>query len=59
LTYSCSSKDPVYAEEEEAFDQWWAKTPLGRKKQKTLELELEAKLEKEKESGKNKQKGKK
>jgi hypothetical protein len=43
-------------EEEESFDQWWAKTPLGRKKQKTLEMELEARLENEKEGGKKKKK---
>jgi IQ and AAA domain-containing protein len=53
-----SAKDPVYLEEEESFDQWWAKTPLGRKKQKTLEMEMEARLENEKEGNKKKSKGK-
>lgn len=45
--YLFSSKDPVYREEEEAFNSWWWKTPLGRRNQKAIELELEAKLEKE------------
>lgn len=33
--------DPVYIEEEDAFIQWYAKTPLGRNRQKTLEMEAE------------------
>lgn len=33
--------DPVYKEEEEAFVQWYAKTPLGRSRQRALELESE------------------
>lgn len=43
-----STRDPVYREEEEAFNIWWSKTPLGRKKQRAIEMEIEAKLEKEK-----------
>lgn len=42
-----STKDPVYCEEEDAFNSWWSKTPLGRRKQRALEVELEAKMEKE------------
>lgn len=34
-----SQFEPVYKEEEEAFLQWYAKTPLGRSKQKHLEME--------------------
>lgn len=33
--------DPVYIEEEEAFIQWYIKTPLGRSRQKTLDMEAE------------------
>ncbi|XP_050436618.1 dynein regulatory complex protein 11 [Adelges cooleyi] len=43
--------DPVYKEEEEAFVQWYSRTPLGRKKQKALEAEVERRmLENEKHS---------
>lgn len=37
-----STKDPVYREEEEAYMQWWSKTPLARRKQRVLEMEAEA-----------------
>lgn len=47
LINTLSSKDPVYKEEEEAFNLWWGKTPLGRRKQRAHDLEIEAKLEKE------------
>ncbi|XP_061393695.1 dynein regulatory complex protein 11-like [Musca vetustissima] len=39
------TRDPVYREEEEAYESWWAKTPLGRRRQKLLEIEEEARLE--------------
>lgn len=43
--------DPIYKEEEEAFDQWHSRTPLGRKKQKALDAEVERRmLENEKHS---------
>ncbi|XP_071442654.1 dynein regulatory complex protein 11-like [Hetaerina americana] len=42
-----SGHDPVYAEEEDAFNQWFAKCPLARKKQKFFEM-LEAISNKEK-----------
>lgn len=38
---SMSQFEPVYKEEEETFIQWYAKTPLGRAKQKALEMETE------------------
>ncbi|XP_026678623.1 IQ and AAA domain-containing protein 1-like [Diaphorina citri] len=38
-----SRHDPVYKEEEEAFELWYAKTPLGRRKQRAYELEQELK----------------
>lgn len=43
--------DPVYKEEEEAFSQWYSRTPLGRRKQKALDAEKERRmLENEKHS---------
>ncbi len=36
-----SQFEPIYKEEEEAFVQWYAKTPLGRNKQKSLEFETD------------------
>lgn len=42
-----SLRDPVYREEEESFNLWWTKTPLGRRCQKAAEVEAQAKLEKE------------
>lgn len=56
LINALSTRDPIYREEEESFLSWWSKTPLGRRKQRSLEMEAEAKLEKE--SGSDK-KGKK
>lgn len=44
----------MYREEEEAFDLWWGKTPLGRRKQKTIDMEIEARLESENTNGKKK-----
>lgn len=52
-----STKEPVYREEEESFNLWWSKTPLGRRNQKSIEMEMQAKLEKE--SGADKQKRRK
>ncbi|XP_046405382.1 dynein regulatory complex protein 11-like [Ischnura elegans] len=46
-----SGHDPVYAEEEDAFIQWFAKCPLARKKQKYLET-IEAVSNKEKKKSK-------
>lgn len=47
ITYGffSSTRDPVYREEEEAYESWWTKTPLGRRRQKLLEIEEEARLE--------------
>ncbi|XP_055852263.1 dynein regulatory complex protein 11 [Episyrphus balteatus] len=45
LINSLCTKDPVYCEEEEAFETWWSKTPLGRRKQRALDEEEEAKME--------------
>lgn len=39
-----SMRDPVYREEEEAFDNWWSKTPLGRRYERALEMEEEARF---------------
>ncbi|KAJ6642794.1 Dynein regulatory complex protein 11 [Pseudolycoriella hygida] len=47
LINALSSRDPVYKEEEEAFTNWWTKTPLGRRKQKAIEMEVEVQQEKE------------
>ena len=33
-----SEFEPVYKEEEEAFVQWYAKTPLGRIRQKAFDI---------------------
>lgn len=54
-----STRDPVYREEAESFSLWWAKTPLGKRKQRYLELEQEAKQEKDKKSGDRRSKKKK
>lgn len=54
-----STKDPVYREEEDAFNAWWSKTPLGRRKQRALEMELEAKMEKDAGGGGSDKKSKK
>ncbi|EDX13607.1 GD18626 [Drosophila simulans] len=55
------SRDPVYREEEEAFESWWSKTPLGRRRQRFLELEEERLLEEQAQAAKqgngNKKKG--
>ncbi|XP_023246721.1 IQ and AAA domain-containing protein 1 [Copidosoma floridanum] len=56
LINALSLKEPIYREEEEAFLNWYSKTPTCKKKQKAIEMEL-AKLEEE--SEKNKNKGKK
>lgn len=36
-----SQCEPVYKEEEEAFIQWYMKTPLGRSRQRAIEMEAE------------------
>lgn len=45
ICFFCSTRDPVYREEEEAFESWWSKTPLGRRRQRFLELEEERLVE--------------
>lgn len=45
LINALSKHQPVYLEEEEAFIQWYAKTPLGRKKAKYIEMLLEEEAE--------------
>lgn len=53
-----TSMSPVYKEEEESFKNWYAKTPLGKKRM--LSLTIGGNKEKEKEKGKKKgKKGKK
>ncbi|GLH14336.1 Spastin [Gryllus bimaculatus] len=37
--------DPIYKEEEEAFIQWFSKTPIGKRKARALEIEAELKAE--------------
>lgn len=37
--------DPVYKEEDEAFMQWYMKTPIGRRKARAMEIENELKAE--------------
>ncbi|XP_034665018.1 dynein regulatory complex protein 11 [Drosophila subobscura] len=55
------TRDPVYREEEEAFESWWSKTPLGRRRQRFLELEEERLIEEQAQAAKqgngNKKKG--
>ncbi|XP_060650034.1 IQ and AAA domain-containing protein 1-like isoform X3 [Drosophila nasuta] len=55
------TRDPVYREEEEAFESWWSKTPLGRRRQRFLELEEERLIEEQAQQAKqgngNKKKG--
>ncbi|XP_075146333.1 dynein regulatory complex protein 11 [Haematobia irritans] len=46
------TRDPVYREEEEAYESWWTKTPLGRRRQKLLEMEEEARLEEQAQAAK-------
>ena len=38
--------EPVYKEEEEAFSQWYTKTPMGKKRAKILEGDDEEKKDK-------------
>lgn len=38
LIFKSSLHDPVYREEEEAFENWWQKTPLGRARQRLTDL---------------------
>ncbi|XP_023297854.2 dynein regulatory complex protein 11 [Lucilia cuprina] len=45
LINALCTRDPVYREEEEAYESWWTKTPLGRRRQRLLEIEEEARLE--------------
>ncbi|XP_075463462.1 dynein regulatory complex protein 11 [Ascaphus truei] len=57
-----SRQEPVYKEEEEAFKDWYSKTPLGKKRSKSLHVgEDEAGNEKGKRKGekKGRKKGKK
>ncbi|XP_054743472.1 dynein regulatory complex protein 11 [Anastrepha obliqua] len=59
LINALSTRDPVYREEEEAFDSWWSKTPLGRRYERALEIEEEARLEEEEKNAKQGSNGKK
>lgn len=43
LINSLCKLEPVYKEEEEAFLQWFLKTPIGRRKARQLEIEAELK----------------
>lgn len=52
-----TNMNPVYREEEESFKNWYAKTPLGRKR--VLSLTVGGNKEKEKDKGKKGKKGKK
>lgn len=52
--FHISASDPVYREEEEAFNVWWTKTPLGRRFQKAQQAEIDEKLERESNNGKKK-----
>lgn len=52
-----TNMNPVYREEEESFKNWYAKTPLGRKR--VLSLTVGGSKEKEKDKGKKGKKGKK
>ncbi|CAK7322344.1 Dynein regulatory complex protein 11 [Vulpes lagopus] len=48
-----ASMSPVYQEEEDSFKDWYAKTPMGKKRALAL---TEGNIEKEKEKGKKKEK---
>ncbi|XP_028611239.1 dynein regulatory complex protein 11 isoform X2 [Grammomys surdaster] len=52
-----TNMNPVYREEEENFKNWYAKTPLGKKR--VLSLTVGGNKEKEKDKGKKGKKGKK
>nr|XP_034377693.1 dynein regulatory complex protein 11 isoform X2 [Arvicanthis niloticus] len=52
-----TNMNPVYREEEESFKNWYAKTPLGKKR--VLSLTVGGNKEKEKDKGKKGKKGKK
>lgn len=54
-----STRTPIYKEEDEALDLWWARTPLVKKRIRAVELKLEEEkeaLEKELEEKNNKKK---
>ena len=53
-----SRYDPIYKEEEEAFQKWWRKTPLGVKRARAAEEEAEGGKGDKKKGGKSKGKGK-
>lgn len=38
-------KIPIYKEEEEAFEQWWSKVPMVRKRCRAVEMLLEEQAE--------------
>ncbi|XP_071274415.1 dynein regulatory complex protein 11 isoform X3 [Agelaius tricolor] len=56
---SLARHDPVYNEEEEAFQAWYAKTPLGKAWNAARETNEEGKGKRKKKKGKGKGKGKK
>lgn len=45
LINSLCKLEPVYKEEDEAFLQWFQKTPIGRRKARQLEIEGELRAE--------------
>ncbi|KAJ4427993.1 hypothetical protein ANN_24006 [Periplaneta americana] len=45
LINSLCKMEPVYKEEDEAFLQWFLKTPIGRRKARQLEIEAELRAE--------------
>ena len=45
LISSICKLEPVYKEEEEAFVQWYLKTPIGHRKARQVEIEAELKAE--------------
>lgn len=46
-----SKRQPIYKEEEEAFLQWYSKTPIARKKYKYLEMLREEEINMQKNQG--------
>lgn len=45
LINSLCKKTPVYKEEEEAFDSWWSKTPLCKRRNQAVETRLDEEAE--------------
>ncbi|XP_067002371.2 dynein regulatory complex protein 11 [Anabrus simplex] len=47
LINALCKQNPVYREEEEAFLQWFSKTPIGRRKARAMEIEAELRAQAE------------